>query len=309
VIVKGQRRPNVTADEKTKLLAVCHEIRDEEPELSVRAYLYRIWGRLSVYLHGELSSKVAGPGSDPNEETIQRLILEFRRNLLIPYESILDGTRPTVGGDYGYSDIDEARADIAGHRERVIEGYTLSIWEPQPRHVEVLSEKQALAPIVERACDTYRVQSTSSRGFSSESMLYEAAKRAVRSGKPTTFLVLTDHDRPGYNMAEHVEREMRRLVALVARQLRRRAPALTFKRIGLNAEQVARYDVMTRDPKASEKPTWRNYVAECAEIDALRSTQIEEIVREGIEADLDFDILDATRAQETADIETLRAEG
>jgi hypothetical protein len=308
MIIKGRRRPDVTADEKAKLLAVCRDIRAEEPELSVRAYMYRIWARQNLYLHGEVCSKVAGPGTDPNEETIQRLILAFRRDGSIPYESITDGTRPTSGGDYGYDDIDEAREDIATHRQRVIDNYTLSIWGPQPKHVEVLSEKQALAPIVERAADTYRVPSTSSKGFSSESMLYQAAKRAVRSGKPTTFLILTDHDRPGYNMAEHVEREVRRLVALICRQLRSPVLELTFKRIGLNAEQVERYEVMTRDPKASEKPHWHNYVAECAEVDALRSTQIEEIVREAIEAELDLDILEATRAQEAADIETLRAD-
>jgi len=38
----------------------------------------------------------------------------------------------------------------------------------------------------------------------------------------------------------------------------------------------------------------KNYVAECAEVDFLRSEQIEEIVREGIERHLDSEILART---------------
>ena len=48
-------------------------------------------------------------------------------------------------------------------------------------------------------------------------MLYRVARRTALSGTPTTFLILTDHDRAGYNMTDHVEREMRRLVELICR--------------------------------------------------------------------------------------------
>ena len=298
----SRRRPDVTADEKAKFLAVCEEIRDEEPQLSVRAYMYRTWSRQSVYLHGELSTKGV------NEETIQRLILEFRRAGLIPYESIIDGTRSTTFAEGGWDDLDEARRSLSDPLRDLMESYELSIWAPQGKRVELLSEKEALAVIVERVAREYQVNTTSCKGFSSESLFYEVAKRTVRIGRPTVFLILTDHDRAGYNMTDHAERVITRLVELVCDQYGCETPALEFVRVGLNAEQVERYQVMTRDPKPNEHAGMLNYIAECAEVDALRSEQIEEIIREGIEAQLDMDILATTREQEAEDIETLRRE-
>ena len=135
---------------------------------------------------------------------------------------------------------------------------------------------------------------------------------------PTTFLILTDHDRAGYNMCEHVERVITGdveneerypgLIEIACQEYGLEVPTLEFVRIGLSAEQADRYDVMTRDPKPSEHDGMRNYVANPAEVDALRSNQIEEIVREGIEAQLDMALLVATREQEAADIATLREE-
>ena len=177
---KRRRRANVTPEEKAALLAVCREIRDEEPKLSVRAYMYRIWARQDVYLLGELCSKAAGEGQDPNEEPIQRLLLEFRRKGLIPYESIIDGTRPTTFAEGGYDHIDQARERMAEARQNVVEYYSLNIWTPQGKRAEMLSEKEALAIVVGRVTRQYGVNLTSSKGFSSESMLYEV-RRADRA--------------------------------------------------------------------------------------------------------------------------------
>jgi hypothetical protein len=313
------RRPNVTDAEKKAFYAACDAIRDEEPKLSVRAYAYRIGG-LAIYdpetgaaidgirLHGVICEKEGpAPGKPPvNEETIQRLVLAGRRNGRLPYESIIDGTRPTHYAGEGWDTREQAAAYVANARQSTIDNYSLSIWYPQGKHVEFLSEKEALEPIVSRVTDAYEVNLTSNKGFASESMLYRVAREVASLGVPTTFLVLTDHDRPGYNMFEHVEKVMRRLVRLVCKQTNRRMPVLRFKRVGLTAEQVARYEVSTRAAKSTEKASWRNHVADCAEVDWLRSWQIEEIVREGIEAQLGLDLLAATRAQEAADIEWLR---
>jgi hypothetical protein len=316
MITPGQRRAAVTAKEQAALLKVVHEIAAEEPKLSVRGYLYRIWSRQNVYLHGELCSKTAKPGQDQNEETIQRLLLDFRRRGLISYESIIDGTRQTIHAGRGWDNIDQARRSLDGAKQGLVDYYELAIWPPQAKYVALLSEKEALTVIVERVTSAYQVDLTSCKGFSSESLLYEVAKDARFSGLPTTFLILTDHDRAGYNMAESVEKVIAGngqekypgLVKIACREHRLEAPPLEFVRIGLNAEQVERYRVMTREPKPSEHSGMKNFIANPAEIDALRSAQIEEIVRQGIEAQLDMDILAATREREARDITILREE-
>ena len=114
---KRRRRPDVTPEEKAALLAVCREIRDEEPELSVRGYIYRICDRMSTSRRSVRADR-REKGENGNEETIQRLLLEFRRAGLIPYESIIDGTRPTTFAEGGYDDIDEARESMAEARQR-----------------------------------------------------------------------------------------------------------------------------------------------------------------------------------------------
>jgi hypothetical protein len=310
-----RRRPDVTVQEKAAFLKAVNEIRDEEPQLSVRGYIYRICGLQSIYLHGELCSKVDVPGQSTNEETIQRLLLAFRRHDQIPYESIIDGTRSTIHNEGpGWNNRTEAVEWVADARQRMIDGYQLNIWPDQGKRVHILSEKEALTPIVNRVAEANQVNLTSCKGFSSESMLYDVAVDVALSGVPTVFLILTDHDRPGYNMAEHVERVLAGngepdypgLVRLACKRFRRPIPPLEFIRIGLNAEQVEHYQVRTRGPKSSEHAGMRNFVAACAEVDFLRSTQIEEIVREGIEAQLDPDILQATREQEAADVAWLR---
>ena len=138
-------------------------------------------------------------------------------------------------------------------------------------------------------------------------MLYRVARRTALSGMPTTFLILTDHDRAGYNMTDHVEREMRRLVELICDQLRLEVPPLEFVRVGLTAEQVDRYR-MDQQSEAVRACRHGNYVANPVHVDALRSAQIEEIVREGIEAQLDMRLLRRTRRQERRHQATLRRE-
>jgi hypothetical protein len=110
------------------------------------------------------------------------LLLAFRRQGLIPYESIIDGTRPTTYGERGWNDLDEAEESVANARRDMIDSYELSIWHRQGKRVEFLSEKETLAPIVERVTDAYQVNLTSCKGFSSESMLYDVSRRVARSG-------------------------------------------------------------------------------------------------------------------------------
>lgn len=301
---KRTRRPDLTAEEKKLFYAARDDIRAEEPQLSVRAYAYRIGGLMNIYLHGDLCTKEApAPGEPPvNEETIQRLILKGRREGRLPYESIIDGTRPTSSSGEGWDDRDQAVRYVRNARQNTIDNYSLAIWRDQGKIVQCLSEKETLEPIVSRVTDALEVDLTSCKGFSSESMLYRLARAAVLADLPTTFLILTDHDRAGYNMAEHVERVIRRLARLISKQRNRPMPSVTFDRIGLNAEQVARYGITTRPCKESEKPHWHNHTPDCAEVDFLRSVDIEEVVREGILRHLDTDVLAATQEQQTADI-------
>jgi len=307
-------RPNVTEAELKLFYEACDAIRDIEPVLSVRGYAYRIGGMATydedgnvidgIRLHGDICTKEPpAPGEDPiNTESIQRYILKGRRIGRLSYDAIIDNTRPTTSGGGGWTSRASAISYADNARKNMIADYSLDIWTLQKKFVEVLSEKLALEPIVKRPCERWEVDLSTCKGFSSESLLYRKAREAIMRNVPTVFLILTDLDRPGKNMADSIERNIRTPVAMLCRKLRRPMPDITFIRIGLTEEQANSFDEVTLRPcKLSEKPHYRNYTPWCAEVDFCSSAHIEAIVEDAITAQLDMDIYAETLAQEEAD--------
>ena len=295
-MTRAPRRPNVTLDEKAAMLAAIQIIQDDESALSTRGYMYRIWKRGDIYLHGELCTK------GHNEETIQGLVLEFRQEGYISWDSVLDETRRTIG-DYTYNESPDERIEGIGSLSA---GYELSIWADQPHRVVLLSEKETLTPIVSRVTEEYQVPLWPCKGFNSWSAFWKLAKDIALEEKTTWILILTDHDKAGYDMSDSAEKIMNRLIVEAAAQFDMEVPVLKFDRIGLNAFQMRDYRIDPRPPKDSQRPGIKNYIEKCAEVDFLRAEEIEEIVRNGIENHLDTDILDRTRRQEERDIAKLR---
>ena len=134
---------------------------------------------------------------------------------------------------------------------------------------------------------------------------WKLAKRIAAHQRTTWVLILTDHDRAGYNMTDFGEDTLTNLVGKACGQFDLPMPVLKFDRIGLDEEQVRRYGIATRPPKGSH-PGMKNQIEECAEVDFLRAEQIEEIMRDGIERHLDTGILERTRRQQAVDIGKLR---
>ena len=198
--------------------------------MSVRGYAYRIGGMATydangnvidgIRLHGDICTKEPpAPGEDPiNSESIQRYVLYGRRTGRLPYDSVIDDTRPTSYASSGWRNRASAISYADNARKSMIAGYSLDIWTPQKKHVEVLSEKLALEPIVKRPAHRLEVDVTSCKGFSSESLLYRLARETVMRSVPTVYLLLVDLDKPGKDMVDSLERSIRRLVKMLAPQ-------------------------------------------------------------------------------------------
>ena len=343
---KRPRRPDVTPQELKLFYAACDIIRAEEPQMSVRGYAYRLGGMATydptgtfaidgIRLHGEICVKEGpAPGLPPaNEETIQRYLLYGRRTGRLPYDSVIDGTRKTISGGCGWTSRASAEQSWADARRRGIALYNLDIWSPQGKHVEVLSEKDALDPILARAARPFEVDVTSCKGFSSESLLYRLALDCVRRDVPTVYLVLVDLDRAGKNMVASLERNLRAIIAILLTLDEYEGyddPDVTFKHIGLFEEQVAGTaeeraawvaagspedqepgfpEVDLRPCKKTEKATWKNHTPLCAEVDFCSSIHIEEIVTDAIRAEMDPRIERARVRQERADQRWFRENG
>ena len=117
-------RPAATEAELKAFYAACDVIRAEEPQLSVRGYAYRIGGMATydadgnvidgIRLHGDICVKEPpAPGEDPvNTESIQRYILLRPPDGRLPYDSVIDDTRPTTYGGEGWDDREQAEKSM-----------------------------------------------------------------------------------------------------------------------------------------------------------------------------------------------------
>jgi hypothetical protein len=183
-----------------------------------------------------------------------------------------------------------------GLREMLVQmqsNYRRDIWADADVHVEVWCEKDALAGVLLEATAPWHVPLMVSRGFSSDSYLYEAATYLESLEKPAHVFLFTDFDAAGLGID-----------AKIREGLRRFAPdaELYFTRAALTGEQVIEMDLPTRPPKP--KDIAEGFKA-CCELDAIPPKTLIEIAEDLILEHVDADRLDRLRTVEAAERETI----
>lgn len=149
--------------------------------------------------------------------------------------------------------------------------YAENLWADQDVYCEVWIEKDALAGVIERVCDRWRVPYFACRGYSSSSELYGAAKRLIdktRGGQKPIIFHLGDHDPSGLDMTR-VNRDSLDLFS--------DRWGIEVRRLALNWDQIEEH----RPPPNPAKETdsrFDRYVAEYGdeswELDALNPQMI-----------------------------------
>lgn len=181
--------------------------------------------------------------------------------------------------------------------ERIRNQFKLDPWDEQPtlRRIEVWVEKDAAVGIVQPTCDALRLPYFSCRGYSSSSGLYEAGKRlqAYRNaGYETVVLYLGDHDPSGVQMTEVSEER----VKMYARH------DVDFRRISLTLDQIGQFKPPPNFVKETDSRTkWyvdKFKTEDCWELDALRPSVVDQIIRDEIEPMIDREAWDKTLATE-----------
>src|SRR5215207_2770602 len=108
---------------------------------------------------------------------VQQQLLKMRREQLLPWEFITDGTRwQRKPGSWGAADsavVELARA------------YRRDLWQSQSVRIEIWLEKDALADLVVDTTAAWDVPLMVSRGQSSATFLYGAAKAAQHAWQQT----------------------------------------------------------------------------------------------------------------------------
>jgi hypothetical protein len=213
-------------------------------------------------------------GKNNNYRRVQRRLLAMRREGMLPYGWVTDGTRP-IYGYTRYRDLEEFSRQVAGQ-------YRKEYWQDSPVRVEIWVEKDAMAgklrPVV---VDEFGLDLYVSRGFASETYLHEAGEQIQYDGRPTFVYTLTDHDASGMGIADTVARELPRKANGVE---------VTVRKIAVTPEQIEEYGLITqpvtrKDARARE--FIRRYGTQCAELDALPANAVRALVRKAIERHID----------------------
>jgi len=145
-------------------------------------------------------------GNDPQSyDALTDLLTRARLAGLIPMSSIGDETRPvTIWGTH--KTVGEF---IADQQAKYLQGYWRDLLQSQPNHIEIVAEKNTLAPIIRPVAAKYTIATTTGRGFCSLPPRHALAERFKASGKENlVVLVISDFDPDGEEIASSFARSM-----------------------------------------------------------------------------------------------------
>jgi hypothetical protein len=221
---------------------------------------------------------------------VQRQIVLMRKEHLIPYNWIADNTRwmrkPTTY---------EGLHDFFNHARKY---YRQDLWHQSENYVEVWLEKDALAGVIYPITEEFDVPLMVTRGYPSESFVYEAAANMKRINKPAYIYYFGDLDPSGWHISQNLEEKLLGFGA-----------DIQFNRVTVNPEQVSTWNLPTRPTKKTDTRK-KQFVSEVGdigsiEIDAIHPDKLRELVRSCIEKHIDEDQLEFLVKEEAAAKETL----
>ena len=175
--------------------------------------------------------------------------------------------------------------------------YRRDLWQQAPVGVEIWVEKDALAGVIYEVTSEYDVPLMVTRGYSSLTFAYSAA-RAIRSEyKPTYLYYFGDHDPSGVDIDRVLGGYLEEFGAteLVFDELGGQQPHAIFERVAVLDWQIAAWGLPSRPTKASDSRAAR-FAGESVELDAIPPDQLRALVREVIERHIDQHQLERLRA-------------
>jgi hypothetical protein len=222
------------------------------------------------------------------QATICRLLLQMRREGLLPHDWIADGTR--------WMRKPKTFSSLMSMMRQSHRAYRRAIWDDQHVYVEFWCEKDAIAGILSDVTFKWDVPLMAARGFSSETFLYSAATNISYEGKPAFIYHFGDRDPSGVLIDKQIERGLRRY-----------APdsEITFKRVAVTEEQIEQYGLPTRPTKRKGNTHAKNFKGESIEVDAIDADRLRELAEECIVAHVDQAIYGRMLQVEKAERETL----
>ena len=245
-----KQRQRRTPEERDALRAAIYAVAETDHPVSIRHIFYRM-------VTQNLVEK-----SDRGYQQLQKVTVDMRRALALPYHWIEDSSRQAYwnSGYAGLGDYAQAAASL----------YRRDYWDNTDTLVEVWCESRSLAGVLGQVCREYVVPLFPSGGFASLSFLYQAAGHIQRSERANAvILYVGDYDQAGVLIDRSIEKDLRGFLVDWPGELR-------FERLAVNDDQIDRMRLPTRPPKPSDKRSQE--VTRAVEAEAIPAPAMREIV-------------------------------
>lgn len=220
---------------------------------------------------------------------LSRLCVIARNEELLPEEAFADRLRVV--------DQPDTWIDLKGFFETVERAYRKSLWQNQPKYIEIWTEKDALRGVFNPITDKYDVPLLVARGQVSRTAIYQASERfkeRVKEGKKCHLFYFGDFDPSGLSIYRSLCERLSDME--VAFQL-----TLEFERIALTSEQIAEYN-LPQDPAKRKDPNYDKFVAEygnnVVELDSLPPDVLQRLIEDTIKSCIDFEKLQEVQKTE-----------
>lgn len=220
-------------------------------------------------LYYQLVSRDIIPNKQTEYKRLGGIVNDARLSGLIDWNSIEDRTR-NVERLANWSSPAEMVADDAAT-------FHIDLWAGQKYRPEVWIEKDALAGVIEPACQALDVPFLSCRGYTSQSEMWAGAmrlKRTMRDGQVPVIFHLGDHDPSGKDMTRDITERLEMFMG-----------GVKLERLALNMEQVDEYEPPPNPAKTTDS-RFAAYMAEFGdeswELDALEPTVLDALIRENV---------------------------
>ncbi len=162
-------------------------------------------------------------------------------------------------------------------------GFAIDLWARQDVYVEVWVEKEALASVIQRPCERFRVPYMACKGYLSASEAWRSGQRFLEhasNGRRCVMIHLGDHDPSGIDMTRDNADRL---------QMFANDEHIEVRRIALNMDQVQQYrppenPAKVTDSRADEyisrfgRKSWELDALEPRVLDRLITAELENLI-------------------------------
>lgn len=270
---RSLKRHRMSKQELSLLLETSKKIIKEESIVTIRHLFYRLATEFHLI-----------PKTQLGYNNLDKHLIKWRRSGTIDYSSFADNTRWYYGNS-GYRQLSNAVRSLA-------DGYCRDPW--MEKRVEIWTEKDAMASILLKAANKYRVRVFSARGFNSLTALYSIAqdfKFAQAEGREVFVYYFGDYDPKGLEIDNAMTNTLKNDMGIT----------ISFERVAITPEQIIDLNLPTRPTKKHSGA----FEGDSVEVDVMKTKDIIALVDAAIEPHIDRDRWSAIQEAERLEREGL----